>query len=78
MAVWRTVDTSSLARLFPFSPPDLDTRSGTLYGIDLRACSPIVYDPWDGTHLNGNTAVSGPLRQRQESFATKLGECSGV
>ena len=57
LAVWRTLDTSSLARLFPFSPPDLDTRSGTLYGIDLRACSPIVYDPWDGTHLNGNTAV---------------------
>ncbi len=36
LAVWRTLDTSSLARLFPFSPPDLDTRSGTLYGIDLR------------------------------------------
>ena len=59
VAVWRTLDTSSLARLFPFSPPDLDTRSGTLYGIDLRACSPVVYDPWDGTHLNANTAVLG-------------------
>ena len=57
VAVWRTLDTSSLARLFPFSPPDLDTRSGTLYGIDLRACAPIVYDPFDGTHLNANTAV---------------------
>ncbi len=52
VAEWRTLDTSSLARLFPFSPPDLDTRSGTLYGIDMRACSPVVYDPWDGTHLN--------------------------
>ena len=57
VATWRTLDTSSLARLFPFSPPDLDTRSGTLYGIDMRACSPVVYDPWDGTHLNANTAV---------------------
>ena len=57
VAVWRTLDTSSLARLFPFSPPDLDTRSGTLYGIDLRACAPIVYDPFDGIHLNANTAV---------------------
>ena len=57
VAVWRTLDTSSLARLFPFSPPDLDTRSGTLYGIDLRACAPVVYDPFDGTHLNANTAV---------------------
>ena len=57
VAEWRTLDTSSLARLFPFSPPDLDTRRGTLYGIDMRACSPIAYDPWDGTHLNANTAV---------------------
>ena len=44
VAEWRTLDTSSVARLFPFSPPDLDTRSGTLIGIDLRACSPVVYD----------------------------------
>ena len=39
VAEWRSLDTSSIARLFPFSPPDLDTRSGTLYGIDMRACS---------------------------------------
>ena len=58
VAVWRTLDTSSLARLFPFSPPDMDTRRGTLYGIDMRACSPVVYDPWDGTHLNANTPSS--------------------
>ena len=77
VAVWRTVDTSSLARLFPFSPPDLDTRSGTLYGIDLRACSPIVYDPWDGTHLNGNTAVLARSGSGK-SFATKLGVLRGV
>ena len=48
VAEWRTLDTSSLARLFPFSPPDLDTRRGTLYGIDMRACSPVLYDPWTG------------------------------
>ena len=39
VAEWRSLDTSSIARLFPFSPPDLDTRSGTLYGIDMRACA---------------------------------------
>ena len=66
VAMWRTLDTSSLARLFPFSPPDLDTHSGTLYGIDMRACSPVVYDPWDGTHLNANTAVLGPVGKWQE------------
>ena len=57
VAAWRTLDTSSIARLYPFSPPDLDTRSGTLAGIDLRACAPVVYDAFDGTHLNANTAV---------------------
>ena len=81
VASWRTVDTSSLARLFPFSPPDMDTRSGTLYGIDMRACSPIVYDPWDGTHLNANTAVLAKSGSGK-SFATKLsvlrGLCRGV
>ena len=77
VAVWRTLDTSSLARLFPFSPPDLDTRCGTLYGIDLRACAPIVYDPFDGTHLNANTAVLARSGSGK-SFATKLGVLRGV
>ena len=77
VAVWRTLDTSSLARLFPFSPPDLDTRSGTLYGIDLRACAPIVYDPFDGSHLNANTAVLARSGSGK-SFATKLGLLRGI
>ena len=77
IATWRTLDTSSLARLFPFSPPDLDTRSGTLYGIDMRACSPVVYDPWDGTHLNANTAVLA-RSGAGKSFATKLGVLRGL
>ena len=77
VATWRTLDTSSLARLFPFSPPDLDTRSGTLYGIDMRACAPVVYDPWDGTHLNANTAVLARSGSGK-SFATKLGVLRGL
>ncbi len=77
VAVWRTLDTSSVARLFPFSPPDLDTRSGTLQGIDLRARAPIVYDPWDGTHLNANTAVLARSGSGK-SFATKLGVLRGL
>ena len=77
VAAWRTLDTSSLARLFPFSPPDLDTRSGTLYGIDLRARSPIVYDPFDGTHLNANTAVLARSGSGK-SFATKLAVLRGL
>ena len=77
VATWRTLDTSSLARLFPFSPPDLDTRSGTLYGIDMRGCSPVVYDPWDGTHLNANTAVLARSGSGK-SFSTKLGVLRGL
>ena len=77
IATWRTLDTSSLARLFPFSPPDMDTRSGTLYGIDMRACAPVVYDPWDGTHLNANTAVLARSGSGK-SFATKLGVLRGL
>ena len=77
VAVWRTLDTSSLARLYPFSPPDLDTRGGTLYGIDMRASSPVVYDPWDGTHLNANTAVLARSGSGK-SFATKLGMLRGL
>ncbi len=77
VATWRTLDTSTLARLFPFSPPDLDTRSGTLYGIDMRACAPVVYDPWDGTHLNANTAVLARSGSGK-SFSTKLGVLRGL
>ena len=76
VAIWRTLDTSSVARLYPFSPPDLDTRSGTLMGIDLRACSPVVYDAFDGTHLNANTAVLARSGSGK-SFATKLGVLRG-
>ncbi len=50
----------------------LDTRGGDLRGIDLRASSPVVYDPWDGTHLNANTAVLARSGSGK-SFATKLG-----
>ena len=55
----------------------LDTRSGTLYGIDMRACAPVVYDPWDGTHLNANTAVLARSGSGK-SFATKLGMLRGL
>ena len=77
VAVWRTLDTSSVARLYPFSPPDLDTRSGTLMGIDLRACAPVVYDAFDGTHLNANTAVLARSGSGK-SFAIKLGVLRGL
>jgi len=74
---WRTLDTSSLARLFPFSPPDLDTRRGTLYGIDTRAGSPVIYDPFDASFLNANTAVLARSGSGK-SFSTKLAVLRGA
>ena len=43
----------------------------------MRACAPIVYDPWDGTHLNANTAVLARSGSGK-SFATKLGVLRGL
>ena len=55
----------------------LSTLPLGLYGIDMRACSPVVYDPWDGTHLNANTAVLARSGSGK-SFATKLGVLRGI
>ena len=78
VAEWRSLDTSSIARLFPFSPPDLDTRSGTLYGIDMRACSPVVYDPWDGgTHLTP-TPPSSPAPAAASPLPPSWGCCGAL
>jgi len=50
----------------------LDTRGG-----DLRASSPVGYTPWDGTHLNANTAVLARSGSGK-SLATKLGVLRGL
>ena len=78
IGAWRTLDTSSVARLFPFSPPDLDTRHGTLYGIDMRAGAPVVYDAFDSTeHLNANSVVLARSGSGK-SFSTKLSLLRGI
>ena len=74
---WRTVDTSTLAFLLPFAPPDLDTRKGTLFGLDLRSGSVVTYDPFDGAFLNANTVVMA-RSGAGKSFSTKLGLLRGI
>lgn len=37
-------DTGTMQRLFPFSPPDVNTGEGCFYGIDLRSRAPVLYD----------------------------------
>ena len=68
---WRMVDTSSLVVVYPFSPPDLDTRYGTVIGYDMRARSLISYDAYDGTWVNANTTVLA-RSGGGKSFSTKL------
>ena len=74
---WRTVDTTTLAFLLPFAPPDLDTRKGTLFGLDLRSGSVVTYDPFDGAFLNANTVVMA-RSGAGKSFSTKLGLLRGI
>ena len=78
VAEWRTLDTSSIARLFPFSPPDLDTRSGNPLrhrhaGLRPGGLRPLGRDAPERQHRRPR-----PVGQRQESFATKLGMLRGL
>ena len=68
---WNTIDTTSLAMMFPNAPPSLDQRRGTLWGFDSRSRSPITFDPHDGTWLNMNMAVMARSGSGK-SFGTKL------
>lgn len=74
---WRTVDTTSLAYLFPFAPPDLDTRKGTLFGLDIRSGSPVTFNGFDSTFLNANMVVLA-RSGAGKSFSTKLGILRGI
>ena len=69
---WNTIDTTSLAMMFPNAPPSLDQRRGTLWGFDSRSRSPITFDPHDGTWLNMNMAIMARSGSGK-SFGTKLG-----
>ena len=64
-------DASTLLRLFPFGPPDLDKRKGTLFGIDLRSRTPILYDPFDPSEMNAHMVVMA-RSGAGKSFLTKL------
>lgn len=39
-------DTGTMMRLFPFGPPDMYKGYGTLFGLDMRSRSPVLYDPF--------------------------------
>ena len=49
-------DTGTMLRLFPFSPPDMDAGTGTLFGIDRRSRSPVMFDSFN-YGMNGHQVV---------------------
>ncbi|MDE2688587.1 MAG: DUF87 domain-containing protein [Chloroflexota bacterium] len=69
---WLRTDTNTLALLFPFTPADLDTRTGPLVGIDPVARSLVTLDIFDSPgsqNMNMSiTATSGAGK----SFSAKL------
>ena len=76
VAEWRTLDTSSIARLFPFSPPDLDTGAAP---STASTCGPAP--PWSTTP--GTARTSTRIRQcwpapAQGNHLPPSSACSGV
>ena len=64
-------DTGTLVRTFPFGPPDLDTRQGTLISLCLRSRSPMFYDRFGPGIDNGHTAIVAPTGSGK-SFDAKV------
>ena len=57
LLVYRNLDTSSLATLFPFTSSTLSMERGVLYGVATRSQSPVIVDPFDASLENANMAV---------------------
>ena len=63
-------DTGAMLRLFPFSPPDMYKGEGTLFGMDLRSRSPVLYDAFQ-YGMNAYHVVM-PVPVPGKSFYVKL------
>ena len=69
---WSIVNTTTVALLFPFSLPDLDTREGTLVGVDVNARSLVTYDMFNSpVAQNMNMAILA-TSGAGKSFSAKL------
>ncbi len=71
MLVYRNMDTSSLATMFPFSASSLTMEHGVFYGIAAHSRTPVLVDPFDDQLENANLvlfATSGAGK----SYFTKL------
>ena len=64
-------DSDTLLRLFPFGPRDMDTRKGTLLGLDMRSKTTVFIDPFAPEMMNGHMVVMA-RSGAGKSFFTKL------
>lgn len=69
VAVWRNMDTTSLAMTFPFSTASLTRNEGILYGVNQHDGSLIIFDRF--TLENANTVILGKSGGGK-SFMVKL------
>ena len=57
LAVWRNMDTTSLAMTFPFSTASLTANEGVMYGINQHDGSLVIFDRF--TLENSNSVILG-------------------
>ncbi|MBI4009178.1 ATP-binding protein [Candidatus Roizmanbacteria bacterium] len=69
LAVWRNIDTTSLAMTFPFATASLTRNEGILYGINQHDGSLIIFDRF--TLENANSVILGKSGGGK-SFLVKL------
>ncbi|OGK15447.1 hypothetical protein A2774_05035 [Candidatus Roizmanbacteria bacterium RIFCSPHIGHO2_01_FULL_39_12c] len=69
LAVWRNIDTTSLAMTFPFATASLTKNEGILYGVNQHDGSLIIFDRF--TLENANSVILGKSGGGK-SFLVKL------
>jgi len=69
LQVWRNMDTTSLATMFPFSTASLTANQGILYGVNQHDGSLIIFDRF--TLENANSVILGKSGGGK-SFLVKL------
>jgi len=71
LLLYRNLDTSSVATMFPFSSSSLTMERGVLYGIARHNHSPVIVDPFDDSLENANMVVFA-TSGAGKSYFTKL------
>ena len=69
LQIWRNMDTTSLATMFPFSTASLTANTGILYGVNQHDGSLIIFDRF--TLENANSVILGKSGGGK-SFLVKL------